>query len=143
MLKSILLVLTAYFCPAIIFAQVQHPPQLLPTPSKNKIQAPSQQEANLTFHFSADVMTALESLRLNTQADSRITSPDGATTTVIRKPVYDTVHDLVDDVLRHGLIQSVLNEFPPASLKSKIDALAAAQKEKDDASAAAVAATPK
>lgn len=107
-------------------------------PKAPDIQAQPQPAQTITIKLSADLATALESARLNI----RTSITDSKTGVTTMKPVYATIQDLLENLLRSpgGVFSQIVTRFPPASVKA---AAAAAAKAKTDAENAAQTVTSK
>ena len=107
------------------FAQERRPP------SRPKIiEAQPQPAQSVTIHLSADLATALETLRLNTRESK--TDADGVTITA---PMYANLKTLVEAALRGqgGFFRQVLTKFPHGSIKTSQEAAVKAKQEADAA----------
>jgi hypothetical protein len=105
-------------------------------PQSPATQATPQQATTLTTAISADMATALETMRLNTKGPS-VTDAQGVTT---QRPIYPTIQALWD-ALTHGqagLLAQIIAKYPPASIKAAQDAAAKSTAAANAAAAAAV-----
>lgn len=108
-------------------------------------EAAPQPAQDVTIHLTAEIATALESLRLNILAPAvTTTAPDG-TRIVTQSLLYPDIKSLVDAALRAqgNLFPQALLSYPPAELKGKLDAAKAAQDAANEAAASAAAAPVK
>lgn len=103
-------------------ASAQQVPQGLP--KQEIILAQPQPARDVIIHLNADLSTALESWRLSSPG---ITDP----VTGMRGPLYPNIQALLNAVLNapNGMLDRVLAQFPPQSIKAKQDAAEQTQKE--------------
>jgi hypothetical protein len=106
-----------------------------------EVQAATQQAQTITIQISADLATALESLRLNTRSAP---VADPATGAVTQIPVHANLQALVNALLSSpgGLFDQVLKRYPSGSVKASQAALRKAQQDADAAEKAALPVIP-